>query len=130
MPVLKVTSKVLSFTFSNSTSTFSYKFPIDLSFLYLIFDITFFFLQAFKLNSTECTNIAKAFKSNDFSTFKTNGVQCEGTNYQFLREDEGLVMGKRKDCGAVTLAATKTGKAFLLKSISFTSVYCFNALIY
>ena len=87
-------------------------------------------MQAFKLNSTECTNIAKAFKSNDFSTFKTNGVQCEGTNYQFLREDEGLVMGKRKDCGAVTLAATKTGKAFLLKSISFTSVYCFNALIY
>ena len=37
------------------------------------------------------------------------GIHAEGTKYQFLRvEDEKLVLGKRKECGAITMQASKT----------------------
>ena len=39
----------------------------------------------------------------------SGGVHCEGTKYQFLREEEGkIVYGKKKGFGAVTLQASKT----------------------
>lgn len=37
------------------------------------------------------------------------GVWAEGVKFQFLREEDGkLVIGKKKDFGAVTLQASKT----------------------
>ena len=64
---------------------------------------------SFKLNPTECANIARAFKNKDFTTFQANGVHCEGVKYQFLRVDtDGMVLGKKKDCGAVSLGASKS----------------------
>ena len=39
----------------------------------------------------------------------SSGVSAEGIRYQFLREDEGkIVLGKRKEQGAITLQASKT----------------------
>lgn len=63
---------------------------------------------SFKLSPVEVANISKTFKSGDFTSFQANGVHCEGVKYQFLRNNEGLVMVKKKDNGAVTLAASKT----------------------
>lgn len=38
-----------------------------------------------------------------------NGVLAEGTKYQFLREeDKKLVLGKKRDFGAITLQSSKT----------------------
>ncbi|NEO96256.1 MAG: DNA primase [Moorea sp. SIO3G5] len=65
--------------------------------------------HALKLNSDESTNIAKIFKSKDFSGFMAGGIWIEGQKYQFLREEDGkVVYGKQKDFGAVTLQASKT----------------------
>ncbi|KXJ20379.1 Profilin [Exaiptasia diaphana] len=62
-----------------------------------------------KLQGQEGANIAKCFKSKDFSAFMASGIRAEGEKYQFLREEEGkLVLGKKKDQGAITLQASKT----------------------
>ena len=54
-------------------------------------------------------NIAKAFKSKDFTTFQASGIYVEGIKYQFLREEDGkIVFGKKKDHGAITMQASKT----------------------
>jgi len=64
---------------------------------------------AFKLTPQESATIARCFKSNDFTTFQANGVYCENVKYQFLRTDtDGMVLAKRKDCGAVSMGASKT----------------------
>ena len=40
----------------------------------------------------------------------SGGVTAEGTKYQFLREEDNkLVLAKKKDHGALTLQASKTG---------------------
>jgi len=65
--------------------------------------------NAFKLTAAEGANIGKCFKTKDFGSFMASGVHCEGTKYQFLREEDGkLVIAKRKEHGAVTLQASKT----------------------
>ena len=65
--------------------------------------------NAVKLCDGEGASIAKCFKSKDFTPFMSNGVHVEGVKYQFLREEDGkLVLGKKKDHGAVTLQASKT----------------------
>ena len=70
-------------------------------------------LQALKLTQPEGAAIAKCFKSKDFSPFMAGGCHAEGTKYQFLRvEDDKLVLCKKKDHGAVTLQASKTGELF------------------
>ena len=62
-----------------------------------------------QLEAQEAANIAKCFKSKDFAAFMTSGIRAEGTKYQFLRvEEDKLVLGKKKDFGAITLQASKT----------------------
>ena len=64
---------------------------------------------ALKLQGQEGPNIARCFKSKDFTTFMANGIRAEGEKYQFLREEDGkVVFGKKKGIGAVTLQASKT----------------------
>lgn len=64
---------------------------------------------ALKLAPNEAANIARTFKGKDFSPFMTGGIHAEGVKYQFLREqDEKLVLGKKKDNGALTAQASKT----------------------
>ena len=72
-------------------------------------------IQAIKLTAEETANIAKCFKNKDFSLFQSGGIRAEGTKYQFLRcEDDKIVMAKKKDCGALSLQATKTGMSGLM----------------
>jgi len=65
--------------------------------------------NALKLQGQEGPNIAKCFKSKDFTQFQAGGIHAEGVKYQFLREEEKkLVLGKKKDHGSITLQASKT----------------------
>ena len=64
---------------------------------------------AFKLEGQEGANIARCFKSKDFTVFMSGGVYAEGEKYQFLREEDGkIVFAKKKGSGAITMQATKT----------------------
>ena len=80
-----------------------------------------------KMNDGEAATIADAFKSKNFTPFMTGGVYLCGIKYQFLRtEDDKLVLAKKKDCGAVTLQASKTGEFYFhlslhLERVSFIS---------
>lgn len=65
--------------------------------------------KALKLSPTEAAEIAKCFKSKDFSNFQAAGTRAEGVKYQFLREEDGkLVLAKKKDNGSLTLQCSKT----------------------
>ena len=37
------------------------------------------------------------------------GIRAGGTKYQFLREEDGTVLAKKKGEGAITCQASKTG---------------------
>ena len=52
--------------------------------------------------------IERAIANGDNSSFQANGIVIGGVKYQFLREDEGVVLGKKKENGAVTLQKTNT----------------------
>ena len=66
-------------------------------------------VNAMKVQGQEGVNIARCFKSKDFTAFMSGGIYLEGTKYQFLREEDGkLVLGKKKEHGAVTVQASKT----------------------
>ena len=61
------------------------------------------------MQGSEGANIAKCFKSKDFTAFQASGIFAEGIKYQFLREEDGkVVFGKKKDHGAITIQASKT----------------------
>lgn len=68
-------------------------------------------LQALKITATEAANVARAMKSSDMSSFQSGGIVLDGTKYQFLRSDDDVVLGKKKDHGAVTLQKSKTGRS-------------------
>ena len=62
-----------------------------------------------QLQGQEGPNIARCFKSKDFSTFTTSGLRAAGDKYQFLREeDKKVVYAKKKGLGAITVQASKT----------------------
>merc|ERR1712048_659155 len=66
--------------------------------------------NAFTYDQGEAQEIARAFNSNEYSSFQEKGIVIGGVKYQFLRADdeEKYVLGKKKDHGAVTLQASKT----------------------
>jgi len=64
--------------------------------------------KAFKVTPAEATKIAAAMKSGDMSTFQASGIFAEGVKYQFLRENDGVALGKKKDNGAITMQKSKT----------------------
>lgn len=62
-----------------------------------------------QLQANEAINIARCFKSKDFTLFMSSGVHAEGTGYQFLRVlDDKLVLAKKKESGALCIQATTT----------------------
>ena len=64
---------------------------------------------ALKLCPDEAANIARCFKTKDFTLLMSNGVRIEGKTYQFLRElDEKIVYAKYRKYGGVTIEASKT----------------------
>lgn len=65
--------------------------------------------NALTMADDECANIARTFKSKDFSPFMANGFKACGVKYQFLREEDGkLVIAKKKGEGAISMQASKT----------------------
>lgn len=61
------------------------------------------------LNQMEAVNIAKCFRSKDFSQFISSGIIAEGQKYIFLKQDNGkIVYGKLKRHGVLTLQPSKT----------------------
>ncbi|XP_071959797.1 profilin-like [Antedon mediterranea] len=69
--------------------------------------------NALILEAGEGADIAVPFRTKDFSTFQASGIQAEGVKYQFLRSEEKkdgtvLVLGKKKDNGAITMQSSKT----------------------
>lgn len=65
--------------------------------------------NALKLQGNEGPTIAKALKSKDFTPLQASGIYAEGVKYQFLREEDGkLVLGKKKEQGAITIQSSKT----------------------
>ena len=65
--------------------------------------------NALKLQGQEGANIARCFKSKDFTSFMASGVRVEWTFYMFLREMDGkIVLAKMGGCGAITAQASKT----------------------
>jgi len=62
------------------------------------------------LQGNEAQTIGAAFTSGDVSTFQAGGIFIGGEKYRFLREDkdEGLVLGKLKDNGAITMQKSET----------------------
>lgn len=64
--------------------------------------------NALKITAAEAATIGNAFRIMDFSSFQASGVLLEGVKYQFLRGEENIVLGKKKDLGAITLQSSKT----------------------
>jgi len=64
--------------------------------------------NALMLQGQEGSNIAKCFKSQDFTLFMSNGVRINGQTYLFLRQEDNIIYAKLKGAGAVTLQASKT----------------------
>lgn len=64
--------------------------------------------NSLKLTAQEGKVIADAMNNDDPGTFQANGIHADGVKYQFLRMDEGIVYGKKKDCGSITMQKTKT----------------------
>ena len=65
--------------------------------------------NAVKLQGREAQNIARCFKTKDFTSFMINQVRVEGLGYTFLRELDGnTVYAKYKGQGGYTLQASNT----------------------
>jgi len=62
------------------------------------------------LTGTEGADIGRCMGSDDYTAFQANGIYIGGQKYRFLRGDteEGLVLGKLKDNGAITIQKSNT----------------------
>jgi len=64
--------------------------------------------KSMKLEPSEITKLANAMSSGDTSILQSGGIVLEGVKYQFLRGDDKMILGKKKDHGAITIQASKT----------------------
>lgn len=64
--------------------------------------------KSIKISGAEAATIGRVFQSGDFSPLQASGIMMEGLKYQFLRGEENLILGKKKDNGAITMQKTKT----------------------
>ncbi|KAK6166926.1 hypothetical protein SNE40_023526 [Patella caerulea] len=65
--------------------------------------------KVLEISSTEVNTIATAFRSSDFNSFMSDGVNVSGVKYQFLKvEDDKTVYAKKKDHGGIVMMASKT----------------------
>lgn len=64
--------------------------------------------SSIKITATEAATLGRAMSSNDHTPLQANGIVIEGLKYQFLRGDETIVLGKKKDNGSVTCQKSKT----------------------
>merc|ERR1712168_41832 len=64
--------------------------------------------NALKATPAELAVVAACFKSGDFTNLQASGITLAGVKYQFLRQDDKIVLGKKKDQGAITMQSSKT----------------------
>jgi len=64
--------------------------------------------NSFKLTPAEKQKIGQAMNSSDFTSLQASGIHAAGIKFQFLRENEGVILGKKKDQGAITIQKSKT----------------------
>jgi len=64
--------------------------------------------RSLKITPAEAKTIGAAMQSQDFTSFQSSGIHIGGIKYQFLRGEETLALGKRKDHGAITMQASKS----------------------
>jgi len=64
--------------------------------------------SALKITAAEAAAVGRCFTSGDFTTFQAGGIVVAGTKYQFLRGDENIALGKKKEHGAISLQSSKT----------------------
>ena len=64
--------------------------------------------NAIKISVDEASTIGKAMESGDLTPFQSSGIVVEGVKYQFLRGEENLVIGKKKDHGGITIQGSQT----------------------
>ena len=64
--------------------------------------------NSLKLVKDEHSKIARSLSSGDFSVFQSSGIYAGGIKYQFLRQEDNVVLGKCKGSGAITLQKSKT----------------------
>jgi len=63
----------------------------------------------FNITDEEAKTIGQAMSSKLFTGIQAGGIHAEGLKYQFLRDEDGkIVLGKKKDNGAVTIQSSKT----------------------
>ena len=64
--------------------------------------------NAFRLSDDERKKIASEVALGANSNFGATGIRAGGVKYQFLRYEDGVVLGKKKDEGAITMQTSKT----------------------
>lgn len=64
--------------------------------------------KALQVSAPEAATIGGALKSDNFSTLQAGGIHIAGVKYQFLRGADGIVLGKKKDMGAISCQKSKT----------------------
>ncbi|XP_071511703.1 profilin-like [Diadema antillarum] len=64
--------------------------------------------NSLKPQGQELANLARCFKSSDYTSLQAGGVWLEGEKYQFLRAEGDIVLAKKKGNGAISLQASKT----------------------
>lgn len=64
--------------------------------------------NAIKITAAEAATIGRAMNSGDFTPLQAGGIIIAGVKYQFLRGDENIALGKKKDNGAISLQKSKT----------------------
>lgn len=61
-----------------------------------------------KMLNGETLTIVNGMKQGEKINFQSAGIYAEGVKYQFLRDEDGMVLGKKKDNGAITLGIAKS----------------------
>ncbi len=64
--------------------------------------------SSWELTQAEGSYLAAALKSGDFSVLQAAGIRAGGVRYQFLRGEDGMVLGKKKGEGAITAQKSRT----------------------
>jgi len=64
--------------------------------------------NALKITAAEASTIGSAMEKGDFTPLQAGGINVAGVKYQFLRGEDNVALGKKKDNGAITMQKSKT----------------------
>merc|ERR1712226_1550922 len=64
--------------------------------------------NALKITPAEAATVGAAMNAGDFTPFQASGIHIAGVKYQFLRGEDNIALGKKKDNGAITMQKSKT----------------------